>query len=149
MPTEVVKAITASPQEGRKQEALMAERLNPGWAVVWGAYYRVFTAWAMWGQTQICHLTDQTGPAPHPICMEAVMTLTEVSSSVNQKTPFGLLRQITVPEALATGIPGIGYDYERALNTLNGEPIDPVVLGTWTTTYDTPNRDNKSDEESK
>src|SRR5688572_7110838 len=53
MPIEVAEAITASPQEGRKQEALMAERLNPGWAVAWCAYYRVFTAWAMWSSDSI------------------------------------------------------------------------------------------------
>ncbi|MCP2339149.1 hypothetical protein [Actinomadura rupiterrae] len=71
------------------------------------------------------------------------------TASPTAPLPFPLQREITVPAALAPDIPGLVYDHVRGFNTIGGKAIDPVRLGTWTTTYNTAGNDNKSDEESK
>jgi hypothetical protein len=34
-------------------EARLAEALNPGWAIVWGAWHRTFTGWCMWAVVSV------------------------------------------------------------------------------------------------
>ncbi|MFC9974263.1 hypothetical protein ACFVH6_25505 [Spirillospora sp. NPDC127200] len=79
------------------------------------------------------------------------MTVLDMTPQTNDPTlPFGLLRQITLPESMANKVEGAEYDYDLGLHIIDGNPIDPIRLETHTTTWGTgpAKNDNASDAES-
>jgi hypothetical protein len=66
-------------------------------------------------------------------------------------TPYGLTREIRLPDTFAREIPGAEYDPRLQLSVVGGVPMadQPAVLATWTTTWGTARNDNASDDESR
>lgn len=63
-------------------------------------------------------------------------------------TPYGLGHQVRLAEAFTTPPAGISYDPATQLNMVGGKPLvsQPDLLIQYTVTWDTPNRDNKTDD---
>jgi hypothetical protein len=68
-------------------DAHMIETLNPGWAVVWGAWRRTFTAWAMWTPASVCV------EAPGRDGLTAAMRQAEAEHSRAANSSHGMFRQ--------------------------------------------------------
>jgi hypothetical protein len=62
-------------------------------------------------------------------------------------TPYGLGRQVRLPEVYTAPPAGIVYDPGTQLNIAGGLPLvqQPELMIQYTVTWDTANRDNKTD----
>ncbi|MBX6765596.1 MAG: hypothetical protein IRY90_00295 [Actinomadura rubrobrunea] len=63
-------------------------------------------------------------------------------------TPYGLNHQVRLPEAYTAPMPDTVYDPAAQLNITGGRPLvqQPELVRARTVTWDTPNRDNKTDD---
>jgi hypothetical protein len=64
--------------------AHMLQKLNPGWVVVWGAWRRTYTAWAMWAPTSV------SVEAPRPDGLTVAMRQAEAEHS---QPAYGMFQQ--------------------------------------------------------
>lgn len=63
--------------------------------------------------------------------------------------PYGLRHQVHIGGAYTSPIPGLAYDPQRQLSTVGDRPLveQPDLMRQYSVTWNTTNRDNKTDDD--